>query len=205
MTRRFDVPEITGNLVRLEPLVLGHRDELLAAASEGRASYDFTWVPRDLEDADAYLHYHLDLREAGGHLPLAIIRQDHGRVAGHTALFNLRFLAGSEDPFAVEIGHTWLAASAQGTGVNVETKSLLCDYAFGTWGVARVDFKTDARNTRSRAALSALGAQFEGVLRNFSASWAPGEEGRPRDSAMFSIVAAEWPEARETLARRLAR
>jgi N-acetyltransferase len=73
------------------------------------------------------------------------------------------------------------------------------------WGVARVDLKSDARNERSRAAIEAVGARFEGVLRNWSQSWAPGEDGRLRDSAMFSITSEEWPERRAMLERRLRR
>lgn len=69
--------------------------------------------------------------------------------------------------------------------------------------MARVDLKTDARNSRSRAAIAGVGARFEGVLRNWSRSWAPGEEGLLRDSAMFSITAAEWSESRGVLERRI--
>lgn len=71
--------------------------------------------------------------------------------------------------------------------------------------MARVDLKTDARNSPSRAAIESVGARFEGVLRNWSRSWAPGEEGRLRDSAVFSITAEEWPEVRERLRARIAR
>jgi RimJ/RimL family protein N-acetyltransferase len=201
----LEAPSITGRLVRIEPLSLTHRDALLAAGCEGRGSYDFTWVPRDRREAEEYVRYHLGQREAGGHLSFALLRRPGNRVVGHTALFNFRFMPGVATPFAVEIGHTWLSASAQGTGINLETKSLLCDHAFGTWGVARVDFKTDARNARSRAALASLGAQFEGVLRSFSPSWAPGERGRTHDSAMFSIVASEWPRVKAAIATRLGR
>ncbi|WP_250008619.1 GNAT family N-acetyltransferase [Actinoplanes sp. M2I2] len=105
--------------------------------------------------------------------------------------------------FAVGVGFTWLAASAQGTGINREAKFLLFGHAFEQWRVARVDLKTDARNARSRAAIESVGARFEGVLRSWSPSWAPGEEGRLRDAAVFSIVAAEWPECRARLAQRL--
>jgi RimJ/RimL family protein N-acetyltransferase len=70
--------------------------------------------------------------------------------------------------------------------------------------VARLDLKTDARNRRSRAAIEAVGATVEGVLRNWSRSWAPGEDGRLRDSAIFSITDAEWPDRRARLERRLA-
>jgi hypothetical protein len=75
--------------------------------------------------------------------------------------------------------------------------------AFETLGVARADLKTDARNERSRRAIERLGARFEGVLRNWSPSWAPGEAGMLRDSAMFSVVAAEWPTVKSTLHARL--
>jgi RimJ/RimL family protein N-acetyltransferase len=70
--------------------------------------------------------------------------------------------------------------------------------------VARVDLKTDARNSRSRAAIEKVGAKFEGVLRNWSVSWAPGEQGRLRDSAIFSIIATEWPAAKKQLEARIA-
>jgi RimJ/RimL family protein N-acetyltransferase len=69
--------------------------------------------------------------------------------------------------------------------------------------MARVDFKTDARNARSRAAIEGLGARFEGVLRRWQPSHVPGEEGRLRDSAMYSITADEWPDVRRHLTRRL--
>lgn len=71
--------------------------------------------------------------------------------------------------------------------------------------MARVDLKTDARNSRSRAAIEAAGASFEGVLRNWSRSWAPGEDGLLRDSAVFSITADEWPDRRARLEERIAR
>jgi RimJ/RimL family protein N-acetyltransferase len=70
-------------------------------------------------------------------------------------------------------------------------------------GVARVDFKTDARNQRSRRAIEGLGARFEGVLRSFGRSWAPGAEGLLRDSAMYSVIASEWPSCEDHLRRRL--
>ena len=107
-------------------------------------------------------------------------------------------------PRAVEVGFTWLSASAQGSGINTEAKLLLMSHAFDVLRVERVDFKTDARNVRSRRALAALGATFEGVLRSWSVSWAPGEEGRLRDSAMYSVIAPEWSAVRSQLTARLA-
>jgi N-acetyltransferase len=136
-------------------------------------------------------------------LPGSLVRLADGQAVGCTSYGHPRYWPGRADLCAVEIGWTWLAPSAQRTGINTEAKLLLLEYAFGTLGVARVDFKTDARNDRSRRALAGLGAQFEGVLRDWSPSRVPGEEGRLRDSAMFSLLAGEWPDTRERLRRRL--
>jgi RimJ/RimL family protein N-acetyltransferase len=108
-------------------------------------------------------------------------------------------------PYAVEIGWTWLGPGARGTGINAESKLLLLTYAFETWRVARVDLKTDARNERSRRAIEGLGAQFEGVLRSWQPSLAPGEESLMRDAALFSLLADEWPAAKAALRARLDR
>ena len=122
---------------------------------------------------------------------------------GVTAYWDPRRWPGRAGLCALEIGWTWLATSAQRTGINVEAKLLLFEYAFETLGVVRVDLKTDARNTRSRRALERLGARFEGVLRHWSQSHAPGEEGLLRDSAVFSVIAAEWPATKAALCGRL--
>jgi RimJ/RimL family protein N-acetyltransferase len=117
-------------------------------------------------------------------------------------------LAGRSELYAIEIGWTWLAASAQRTGINVEAKLLLLEYAFETLGVVRVDLKTpsrpDARNERSRRPIERLGVQFEGVLRHWSQSHAPREARLLRDSTMFSVIVSEWPTTKATLCRRLA-
>ena len=111
----------------------------------------------------------------------------------------IRRLDNSTSPYAIEIGGTWLAASTQRSGINTNAKLLLLDYAFETLGVGRVDLKTDARNERSRAAITRIGGKFEGVLRHWQPSLVPGEEGKLRDSAMFSILDVEWPDVRERL------
>jgi hypothetical protein len=78
-------------------------------------------------------------------------------------------------------------------------------YAFEDLRVERVDLKTDARNERSRYAIEAIGATFEGVLRSWSMSWTPGEEGLLRDSAMYSVVSSEWSSVKDRLTQRLAK
>jgi RimJ/RimL family protein N-acetyltransferase len=205
MTLRLDVPELRGSLVRLERLSVRHADELAEAAAQDRSAFGFTWVPDGTAEALQYVRAQLRRAADGEMIPFALVSSVDGRAIGSTSFFNFRSLPGRDGPFAVEIGFTWLAGPAQRTGINAEAKFLLLGYAFEQLGVARVEFKTDARNQRSRRALEGLGARFEGVLCSFSASWAPGEEGQLRDSAMFSVTAPEWPGCREHLRRRLAR
>ena len=197
-----NVPVLEGALVRLEPLAVRHAQDLAAAAEEDRGSYGFTLVPRGSE-IGGYLDAQFG-RTAQGLIPFAQVRQADGRAVGCTAFWDQRCWPGRDDLRAIEIGFTWLSASAQGAGINAEAKLLLMSHAFDRLRVARVDIKTDARNVRSRRAIEALGATFEGVLRNWSMSWAPGEEGLLRDSAMYSVIAPEWAAVRTRLTARLA-
>ncbi|MFD8599674.1 GNAT family N-acetyltransferase [Kitasatospora sp. NPDC059646] len=204
MAYRLQGPVLEGELVRLEPLEQRHAGELAQAVEEARDSYGFTWVPRAGEVAGYIEAQHR--RAAEGRLaPYAQIARSTGRAVGVTAYWEPRTLPDTDELFAVEVGFTWLAASAQGTGVNAEAKLLLFQHAFEQWGVARVDLKTDARNARSRAAIAALGARFEGVLRKSGRSWVPGEDGGLRDTAVFSVIDSEWPRTRAALRERVAR
>src|SRR6201996_8831381 len=199
-----DPPVLSGDLVRLEPLSPAHQTDLAVAAEEDRGSYAFTEVPR-AGGVGAFLAAHAERTAAGRMVPFAQVRRADGRAVGCTSYYDPRYWPGRPDLCAVEIGWTWLAASAQGTGINTEAKLLLLEHAFETLRVARVDFKTDARNTRSRRALAGLGARFEGVLRSWSPSRVPGAEGGLRASAIFPVIAAEWPVTRTALCARLAR
>lgn len=198
----LDVPFLHGSLVRLEPLAWHHTGDLADSAEEDRTTFGHTWVPRGSE-VEEYLQHQFQLRESGKLTPLAQIRLADERAVGCTAYLDPRPWPGRSEPCAVEIGWTWLALSAQRTGINVESKLLLLQHAFEQLGVARVDIKTDARNDRSRRAIVGLGAHFEGILRNWSQSWALGEEGRLRDSAMYSVIDSEWPACQTLLRSRL--
>ena len=192
---------LEGSLVRLEPLNADHVPGLMLAAEEDRSAYEWTTVPRAEEVAD----YVADALVRDGMTPFAQIRVSDGAPVGCTALWNPRHWPDREDLAAVNIGWTWLAASAQRTGINAEAKLLLLTYAFEELGLVRVDIVTDERNQRSRQAIERLGARFEGVLRNWSRSHAPGEEGKLRNTAMFSITGTEWPGVKAGLAARIAR
>ncbi|MFE0652635.1 GNAT family N-acetyltransferase [Streptomyces sp. NPDC059534] len=196
-------PLLEGAFVRLEPLGHHHATGLADAAEEERDSYGFTWVPRR-EEVEGYIDTQLGRAADGRLAPYVQVDAATGRVVGATSFWEPRLWPTGEGLCAIEVGFTWLAASAQGTGINAEAKYLLFRHAFETWGVARLDLKTDARNARSRAAIASVGATFEGVLRRSARSWAPGEDGRLRDSAVFSVIAEEWPERRAALERRLA-
>lgn len=138
-------------------------------------------------------------------MPFAQVRVSDDRAVGCTRYMGLRYRSGASSPCGIEIGGTWLAASAQRTGINAEAKLLLLTHAFDVLQVGRVELVTDARNERSRAAILAIGAVFEGVLRNCQPSSVAGEETALRDTAVYSVIPSEWPGVRARLRRRLAR
>jgi len=199
-------PLLRGQTVTLRPLSMADADGLAAAAAESRSRYVYTRVPDGVEDARRYVETALAEREAGRRLPFAIVWRD--RVVGSTSYLDLqqwRWPAGSppartEHPDVVEIGATWLAASAQRTRCNTEAKYLLLSNAFDAWRVHRVALKTDERNAQSRRAIERLGAIFEGVRR----ADMPGQDGSVRNSAYYSILHAEWPLVRTRLEDALA-
>jgi RimJ/RimL family protein N-acetyltransferase len=186
---------LEGQHVRLEPLSPAHEESLIVAAADGQLwKSTFTIVPSRDTMAD-YIASALIAQAQGHDLPFVIIRKSSGLVVGTT-----RFYFIDRDNRHVEIGYTWLAASAQRTGVNTEAKLLLLTHAFESWRCIRVAFLTDVLNEQSRTAILRLGAKQEGVLRNHMIM--PG--GRLRDSVCFSIIEAEWPEVKARLEAKLA-
>ena len=194
---------LTGEHVELVPLTPDHVPDLVVAATIDRSSYGFTEVPGDADHMTRYVENLLAKRRAGTDLPFVQRRPHDGRVVGSTRFMDMRRWRGRPEPDEVEIGGTWLAADVQRTALNTEAKLLLLTHAFEIWHVDRVAIATDARNDRSRRAIARIGASFEGVLRNHRPSMAPGEAGRPRDTALFSITAGEWPDVRRDLQHRL--
>ena len=193
---------LMGDVVRLEPLTPGHVPGLRRAA-EGAGPNAFAAVPTP-DEVEDYVARSLARRDAGAYAPFAQVEAATGRVVGHTAYLTPRWMNGGR-LFAVEIGSTWLHPAARGTAVNPAAKLLLMTQAFESWGVDRVDIKTDARNEAARAAIAATGAAFEAVLRAWQPSLAPGEEGLVRDTAMFSVTPPEWPRVRARLEERIER
>ena len=193
---------LAGNIVRLEPLSPEHVPGLQLAA-EGAATSPFATVPAP-ETVEDYVAHSLARRDTGTYAPFAQVEVATGRVVGHTAYLTPRWMPDGR-LFAVEVGSSWLSPTARGTAINPAAKLLLLTQALEDWGVDRVDIKTDARNEVARGAIAALGATFEGVLRAWQPSLAPGEEGRTRDTAMFAITPQQWPEVRTRLVERIER
>jgi RimJ/RimL family protein N-acetyltransferase len=194
---------LTGTQVQLEPLTLDLVDELVVAANVDRSTYAYTDVPSDAASMTRYVDELLAGHAAAHVLPFAQRRLDTGELVGCTRYLDIRWWRDRRDPDEVEIGGTWLAASAQRTGVNTEAKYLLLSHAFERLGVWRVAICTDARNERSRTAVLRIGATFEGVLRNHRLRYNT-DPPAPRDTAVFSITDAEWPGVKAQLEGMLA-
>ncbi|MGU3410766.1 GNAT family N-acetyltransferase [Microbacterium sp. M1A1_1b] len=187
-------PTLTGDRVTLEPLAHEHADDLRAAVADGdlwRTWY--TAVPAPAQ-VDAEIDRRLAEQEAGRMVPFAVRDRPTGRVVGSTT-----FMAIDLGNRRVEIGSTFLAKSAQRSGINTESKLLMLSHAFDTWQCIAVEFRTHWHNLQSRTAIAALGAKQDGVLRNHQI----GRDGTLRDTVVFSITASEWPTVRLSLAERL--
>jgi RimJ/RimL family protein N-acetyltransferase len=186
-----------GRLAIVEPLSFEHEAGLISAAGDPEM---FRWMPTDMASSrDAlrdWLAVSIDAAQAGREVPFAILDARTGNVVGSTRFLELRF-----EHLRAEIGWTWLARSAWSTGINVEVKLMLLGRAFEHAGLRRVEFKTDARNERSRGALLALGTKFEGILRKHMVV----RDNGTRDSAYYSVIDDEWPELRRELEARVER
>lgn len=198
---------LRGTHVRLEPLDHRHVDGLVAAAATDPTLYQWSPIPQGKIEATAYVDTALAWKDAGTAVTFATVRVDDGVVIGSTRFFNLERWGwplghprhGREFADACEIGYTWLTRSAIRTRANTEAKLLMLTHAFEAWEVLRICLHTDIRNQRSRAAIERIGGKFEGILRAHRMA----ADFIARDSARFSIVAAEWPEVKRKLNRLL--
>ncbi len=206
-----DAGPLTGKHVRLEPLGVRHVPGLLKAAAQDPSLYQWVLVPQDEPAMRRHVEDALAARARGIAVPFAVVRRDDETVIGSTRFHQLDYWARRERydqggpspqtlppadvPDTCEIGYTWLAREALRTGANTEMKRLMLTHAFEVWRVRSVCLHTDVRNQRSRDAIQRVGGTFEGVLRSHRLA----VDQRPRDSARFSITAAEWPAVRQHL------
>jgi RimJ/RimL family protein N-acetyltransferase len=184
--------KLEGRLVVLEPLGAEHEAPLREAAQDAEI-----WRV-GMDDFGARFATWWELaraaQEAGSEIPFATVHRATGRVVGSSRFGTLR-----PEHRGVEIGWTWVVRELWGSGVNIEAKLLMLEHAFERLACGRVEFKTEATNERSRAALAALPAQFEGILRHHLLV----RDGEWRDSAYYSVLEEEWPEVRQALERRV--
>lgn len=190
------VRPMQGRLARLEPLAVRHEDALYAAA---RHREIWEWFPLDpAPDRDAFAGWSAQWREELERrevVRFATLDARSGTAIGSTSYLNLE-----PRNCGVEIGWTWLAPAAWETGINADAKLLMLRQAFAA-GAIRVALMTDEHNARSRRAIAAIPAQFEGVLRDHRIL----ASGRRRSSAVYSVLEAEWPGVEAALERRVAR
>jgi RimJ/RimL family protein N-acetyltransferase len=187
---------LEGSLVRLEPLAQRHLADLTEVAADQGV---WRWMPQDEstpERMQVWLDEAIVAAATGVQSPFATIERATGRAVGST-----RYLAVEPAHRRLEIGWTWLAASARGRGINDEAKLLQMRHAFEVLGCRRVEFKTDSRNERSRRALTGIGGTFEGIHRKHMIVHGD----RTRHSAWYSVIDDEWPEVRRRLETRLSR
>jgi RimJ/RimL family protein N-acetyltransferase len=189
---------LRGTRIELRPLQAEDCPALLAAAADGQLwNLKVTVVPGpDADSAERYVATALAGRQAGTMLPFAIVERASGRVVGCTRLWKI-----DRCNRKLEIGGSWLAASAQRTGINSEAKYLLLRHAFEQMHCVRVQLTTDVLNEASRTAILRLGAVQEGIIRHERIM----PDGRVRDSVRFSIIDSEWPQVRQRLEARLQR
>ena len=180
---------LEGRHVRLEPAGLEHIDRLWAVADDASI---WRYIPLPVRDRAEMAFFVEYLRATGCYF--ATVERATDTVVGGTG-----FLAPDEANRRVEIGATWITPSRQRSAINTEAKLLQLMHAFEVLGCARVEFKTDARNERSRAALTRIGAREEGTLRKHMLL----PDGTWRDSVYFSILDSEWPDVAADLERRI--
>jgi len=186
---------LNGKLIRLEPLVEEHIEQLAEVGIDERIwGLMLYGQMQNQEDLGEWVRELLRRQSRGTDLPFTVFLQRNGKAVGCTRFMDIR-----PEHRSVEIGGTWYGVEYQGSGINIEAKYLLLQHAFETLGCVRVQLKTDTRNLRSQRAIERIGAVREGVLRDHLIL----PDGYIRSSVIYSILAAEWPEVKMNLERRL--
>lgn len=186
---------LTTDRLTLRPLSLGDVPALAAAASDGSLWEKTTTTVPQADGFEAYVRTALHNQAAGTQLPFATVVNDGKRVVGSTRYMNID---AAND--RLEIGTTWIARSWQRSFVNTHAKFLMLRHAFEALGCMAVEFRTHVRNDQSRAAIERLGAKQDGILRSHMIM----PDGHVRDTVVYSILKAEWPEVKAGLERAMA-
>ncbi len=185
---------LEGVRVRLEPLEMRHAAGLARIADESLFRFFAAYKPdgRDEISGQAFVE---NVNGEANKVAFAIIDKTSGHEVGSTSYMDIK-----PKHRGLEIGSTWLEEAAQGSDINPECKLLLLEHAFEDLGAVRVQFRTDLRNLKSQRAIEKLGASREGIFRQDTIM----PDGFLRDTVFYSLLAAEWPAAKDRLIARLA-
>ena len=188
--------QLQGPHARLEPLAAHHHDDLVEAVRDGELwNLWYTFIPTP-DRMQAEIERRLQLQAQGSMVPFAVIEPASGQAVGMTTYMNI-----DAAHHRVEIGSTWYRRRVQRSALNTQCKRLLLSHAFDTLGCIAVEFRTHWFNHDSRHAIKRLGAKLDGVLRSHQIA----PNGSLRDTAVYSIIASEWPAVRSHLDYQLAR
>lgn len=185
-----------GTHARLEPLTADHHDDLVEAVRDGELwNLWYTFIPAP-QKMRAEIDKRLQLQRSGSMLPFAIVEVATNQAVGMTTFLNI-----DADNRRVEIGATWYRRRVQRTALNTECKFMMLRHAFEELDCIAVEFRTHFFNSQSRRAIERLGAKLDGILRSHQI----GHNGTLRDTAVYSIIASEWPTVRQHLSFALER
>jgi RimJ/RimL family protein N-acetyltransferase len=182
--------------VLLRPLKADDFENLLPFALNEQDTWIYSLVSAKGDTGmRSYIDVALKAREAGKEYPFIVYDKKTGQYAGCTRFYDIQ-----PQYESLQLGYTWYGEKFRGTGLNKHCKFLLLQFAFETLNMKRIEFRADARNERSIAAMKSLGCKVEGVLRSHT----PIEDGTRRDSIVLSILQPEWQqEVRERLKAKL--
>lgn len=188
---------LTNDWVTLRPLAAEQAEGFLAIGADASIWSYLTPEPfQSITDAQRWIAAMLERAQSSGEVSFAVFDNGSGQLAGSSSYLDVR-----REHKGLEIGFTWYGKAFQRTHVNTATKLALFKHAFETLGANRVQLQTDARNQASQRAIARLGAQREGVLRQHKVY----PDGYVRDSVMFSVTVADWPEVQARLRSLLTR
>jgi len=172
------------NNVLLRPLQLTDIDNLLTISLNEPETWDYSSTTAAGEDGlKTYINDALLARQTGKEYPFIVYDKQAGAYAGSTRFYDIQ-----PANKMLQLGYTWYGKNFRGTGMNKHCKFLLLQFAFETLGMERVEFRADARNERSIAAMKSIGCKVEGIIR----SWMPLRDGGRKDSIILSILKEEW-------------
>jgi RimJ/RimL family protein N-acetyltransferase len=189
----INATKLQGNHVVLEPLQPTHENELYVAAQD-QAIWTYTGSKAYGPQFKHWFDSAYVKMSKNQHIPFAVRRLKDNKIVGSTRYYDIE-----SEHKRLTIGYTWYIPETWGTVINPECKYLLLKNAFELLQMNRVEFCTDVRNVRARAAIRKIGATEEGVLRNHMIT----TDGVLRNTVVFSIINSEWPTVKSALEQRI--